>query len=1427
MFTGVKIWRLIIGLSYVLILLPLTTTAQTGAGTITAQVLVREGGKDVSPGDRIRFYLSGPGDPIIAWANNDGLLRSAGHKQGKWKFSVRHKGYKLFGSKGYYVEVNSTKDNEASPKPVLVEKPTPTPTPSRTSRTPATEPPTGGATIVLVLHRTSQQQDSTPAQTSTSQPPCDKKEARSGLVVSGQVAKKDAPTVKLEDAEVGLYAIDCASQQLALRGRAHTDSNGKFTLNIPKYYPTEEHVLFVKHEGYQSYDEDFDIESNTDLDIRLDTDDSSDTAVMEVEVETVEAARRHIFTPEVMEALPVSGFRSFDTFALLVPGVLPPPATFSASGPGVSAGVGTAGIFSVNGQRSRENNFTIDGSDNNDEDIGTRRQGFLIPIPQAVESIEEFQIITALADARFGRNIGGQVNALTKTGTHGLHGSLYGFFTNDRFNARDFFDVTAPHTPASFTLRRASDNSEVLLDGRPLVVTNPATGKNQLDRKQMGLTAGGRIPWTENFFFFSGERQMLDATQESHFAVPTVRQRGLFDLGETGALELSPFLPVPRPLSPASLPGNAIFSLYPFPNNPLGPYGANTYTALLPSDGKGVRLALKVSRDFVGDGGPRSGSWWKRLLSKPAYGDSIAARYNITDERSTLPTTGGALFSSLRPKVRTQNFSVFYNRKLSSHISDSLRLSFGRTRLFFGEVLDPFLSRSKTLPNTPFLLNAPLLLNVTSILGDSARTNYITASSPTGQELLGDILMSGLTRSEDFTGPLGQLMIAGFSPVGVDVYNFPQERANNTYQAAETLTYVSNAHLLNFGIDVRKTQINSTLDRNFRPLAVFSGFRNSSAAPLPLRRPDNGTLVSQQLLSPATLAAAAVPTGLFQTLARVPNSNIGLRYTQVNMFFQDEWRVRPYFRITSGLRYEVNTVPDTVGRKIERAFDPEELNSQIQQALIECQPRPRCSDLAPALTSAFPADFTVSFGSDRNDLDFRLGFVYDPGNSGQFAIRGGISSYSGQFSGIVLGQSRNTFSDFLPLNYARFPVSTALSPTQFRYPLFNLASPETRVRFTDPVVAPGTLNAIPNTNPIVLLLDLRPQPSFSSNLTSSGTGLNLTLPQKELQTPYSFQYGVTIEGELPGGYIMSAAYVGTRGVKLLRVTTPDLGLLQNRINFASNESLLGFPMLSGDSLAPQPVISNSFRIMRTLFESSGSSTYNSLQGELRKRYRNNFQFGMAFTYSHTIDNASDLLDTAGAFALPQNSLAGSERASSSYDVRLRLVSHFIVDINEKLLFLNLGKKLGGWQIAGIVTNQTGQPFTVNSAFDINRDGNLTDRLNTTNGLIVGPVNGDNRVKLQIAPGLNPIDLLAPDGRDGMVGRNTFRANGIANVDLSITKFIDVGDVGRIHLKTEIFNLFNRTHFATPERILESPAFGASTRTALPARMIQFAIKLAF
>jgi len=227
-----------------------------------------------------------------------------------------------------------------------------------------------------------------------------------------------------------------------------------------------------------------------------------------------------------------------------------------------------------------------------------------------------------------------------------------------------------------------------------------------------------------------------------------------------------------------------------------------------------------------------------------------------------------------------------------------------------------------------------------------------------------------------------------------------------------------------------------------------------------------------------------------------------------------------------------------------------------------------------------------------------------------------------------------------------------------------------------------------------------------------------------------------------------------------------------------------------------------------------------LQVALNRRFSNYLQFTTSYTYSHAIDDVSDVFDTTGAFSLPQNSLnPGRDRASSSFDIRHSFVASATYDLSRG----STNRFFGGWQMSGILTFQTGQPFTVNSAIDVNEDGNLTDRLNSLNGLTI-----DNNGRTAISvTGSSLVSLLAPRGQDDEVGRNTFRARGLSNLDLALIKNIRLGEKRRLEFRTEIFNVFNRTDFGVPVRILEAPAFGQSVNTTLDRAYLQFALKFSF
>jgi len=439
-------------------------------------------------------------------------------------------------------------------------------------------------------------------------------------------------------------------------------------------------------------------------------------------------------------------------------------------------------------------------------------------------------------------------------------------------------------------------------------------------------------------------------------------------------------------------------------------------------------------------------------------------------------------------------------------------------------------------------------------------TQYISAASAAGRALLNAQGLAAAAQTEQLTGPLGQLIIAGFSPLGVDVFNFPQARANNTWQVAYTLTVVHGHQIFTSGFDLRRPQINSSLPRNYRPLAVFGGLgRAEPGSNLPVTPPGGP---QPQTLAGATLAAAGIPTGLFQALSTAPDPNIGIRFTQVNFFFQDEYRLWPNFRVNLGMRYELNTVPHTLDGRIEKSFSQAEVLKQVRERADVCRTNPgsaECVALSNTLSAIFPTDFRASFGGDRSGFNPRIGFAWDVAGDGKTALRGGWAVYNSPFQGIVISQARNAFPDFAPLNTANFSPRAQRDGATLTT-LFNLANP--RLEQLAPalrVLLPGSLNTLlPTTTPVALLVSRLFNPQ-DVGLESYFAGLDLVLPQSQLKHPYSYQYGLTLERQFAEDWVAAVSYVGTRGLKLLRVATPDSGVNFSRIRVTNVTPLFRAP----------------------------------------------------------------------------------------------------------------------------------------------------------------------------------------------------------------------------------------------------------------------------
>jgi hypothetical protein len=229
----------------------------------------------------------------------------------------------------------------------------------------------------------------------------------------------------------------------------------------------------------------------------------------------------------------------------------------------------------------------------------------------------------------------------------------------------------------------------------------------------------------------------------------------------------------------------------------------------------------------------------------------------------------------------------------------------------------------------------------------------------------------------------------------------------------------------------------------------------------------------------------------------------------------------------------------------------------------------------------------------------------------------------------------------------------------------------------------------------------------------------------------------------------------------------------------------------------------------------GYSTYDALTVKAVQRLSRGVSFSANYTLSKSIDDASDPGATAYEVNLPQNVRnMAAERAVSSFDHRHRFVGSVSWSLPDRFLG-------GGWRLNGIVTLQSGAPFTVNLG---------TDRANIGSGPAQRPnVSGDPNVGGARTAAqwfdTSVFSLPAPFAF-GNSGRNTVVAPGYADVDAALQKDLQLPHAARLELRWEVFNLFNRVNLDVPNRTAFTPNFGRIF-SAGPARQMQIGLKLVF
>jgi len=327
------------------------------------------------------------------------------------------------------------------------------------------------------------------------------------------------------------------------------------------------------------------------------------------------------------------------------------------------------------------------------------------------------------------------------------------------------------------------------------------------------------------------------------------------------------------------------------------------------------------------------------------------------------------------------------------------------------------------------------------------------------------------------------------------------------------------------------------------------------------------------------------------------------------------------------------------------------------------------------------------------------------------------------------------------------------------------------------------------------------------------TAKSATAFQRNLRTAYVQHWNLSLQQQLGRSRILELAYVGSKGTKL--IGGRDINQPRPNVIF------------------PNPRPNPQFDDI-TIIESRASSTFNSLQVRLQQSLDFGLSFLASYTWSKSLDDASNFFASAGDPNFPQDSInVRAERGRSNFDIAHRFSLSYTFDIplgrGGAYLFDKgwVSTLLGGWQTFGIVTLQTGRPFTVALLSDI--DNSNTGR--TTLGFgandrpnIVGNPEVNN-------PGpnhwFNPAAFaFSPFGTFGNAGRNILTGPEFQNVNASIMKNTILREGLNLQLRVEAFNLFNHPNFNLPDNFLGSPTFGQILSAQSP-RHIQLGAKLIF
>jgi hypothetical protein len=1009
------------------------------------------------------------------------------------------------------------------------------------------------------------------------------------------------------------------------------------------------------------------------------------------------------------------------------------------------------------GQRGRSNLVQVDGADNTDNSVNASRSTV------SQEAVQEFQVVTNSFAPEFGRSSGGVVNVVTKGGGNELRGNVFGFLRHKSFQARNPF---APVNKPPFT------------------------------RAQYGATLGGPLKKDRSFFFAAFEQRQR---HESGFFTSDVTQ----GLGGSVTIPITGLGPVT------------------FRNLTTPQVG---YINSLLATGNAAAIGAAVQYAYLASSGGSTALTGSNPLPNPGsvpgvgLGATVGPRFFLSGAPVPVSTTNAAgqliafrpLQSLLRifPVTEKTTFNSFrLDQIIDEKQNHHLTFRFGyNPSLITGIQVE---SQNQSLGQNDFSRTGIQKLKDTSAV--------VSLTSTLSSNMVNEARFNFGERRATFKSQNGDAVafnISGTAFIGRELFS-PVVRTETRYEWTDSLNFVTGNHTFKFGGDYASVNIPSAIfELNFAGLYNFGGLSASSVGAFPTVTvgPPDFTAVQQYGLG--------LPTNYIQGFGN-PVSKLSNK--PMAWFAQDSWKIRPNFTLNYGLRYDYELTQQIPTVGVRDPFSGITLSASDMLAAQD----------AMGVQQGFPRD--------KNNYAPRVGIAWDIKGDAKTVIRAAagifydhpllavafnsdIADAAQQQQGILTPQGGPTPTALLNATQVfQGTVCTAATVNPLCPPgVFTPGAAATaqyqfgRQRFNDQTfpgfgpVLPFTLHvsknfeyAYANQANFTVERQLTKDMSISAGYLFVGAHhlphpLDINAPRTDLQIenyrrcfgtlPTNTTQALTVSPSACTGIlaqpIPGLISVTSRGgviapaaANFFRPSAPNYFLVQALTGGAVSPAVLNGALAASGTLRTPGTVSPFGSINAQV--SDGNSNYNALTVDLKKRFTRNFQFLASYTWSHSIDDSSDLQ----TLLLPQdNRNFRAERANSLFDQRQRFVFSAVFASPAKWRSGDgLQKFLADFTLAPIFEMSTGRPFNILSNQDTNNDqSNQTDRPSVLpNGVLCVPG----------TPGCTPIT--AAGFPNGDLGRNMGITHRFTSLDMRLMRAVRLGERVRLDIVAEGFNLFNR------------------------------------